>query len=768
MRKRVSRLCAAVEHVNASLDLDTVLSEILESARDLTGARHAFIVTVDESGRATDFTSSGIDAEQHRLLMEWPDGPRLFKHLREFPEVMRVADLRAYAGSLGCSAEILPAGAFHGTPMRHRGLYVGHFFLSGKEDAGEFTNEDDEVLVLLASQAATAIANARTHRAEKRARAHLEALLETAPVGIAVFDAASGHPVSLNQEAKRIVENLRTAGGTAAQLCEVMRCRFADGREIALDELPLAQVLSGVEMMRAEEVVLSIPDGRSVTTLVNVTPIHSEDGEVVSVVVTLQDLAPLQELERLRTEFLGMVSHELRAPLTSIKGSATTVLEASPVLDPTEMLQFFRIVDEQADHMRGLISDLLDAGRIDAGTLSVTLEAVEVSALVDQARNTFLNGGGGHAVAIDLPRELPRVMADRQRIVQVLNNLFSNAARRSPLSSPIRVAAVRDGGHVAISVSDEGKSVPPEQLPRLFQKYTGMERGGNSGHRTAGLGLAICKGLVEAHGGRIYAESGGLGQGTRFTFTVPAAEEAGESAAPSQSRPPRQKREPVPILVVDDDPHTLRFVRDALAAAGYSPLVTGDHRHLSRIIRTEKPHLVLLDLMLPETDGIELMESVPELSDLPVIFISGYGRDETIARALEIGAADYIVKPFSPTELTARIRATLRRRTEPEPFMLDDLAIYYGERRATVAGRPVRLTATEYDLLRVLSVNAGRVATYDMLIRQVWGGPDSGDPDLVRSFIKKLRRKLGDSATRPCYILNVRAVGYRMPSPGDP
>ena len=764
MRKRVSRLCAAVEHVNASLDLDTVLSEILESARDLTGARHAFIVTVDESGRTTDFTSSGIDAEQHRLLMEWPDGPQLFKHLREFPEVMRVADLHAYAGSLGCSAEILPAGAFHGTPMRHRGLYVGHFFLSGKEDAGEFTNEDDEVLVLLASQAATAIANARTHRAEKRARAHLEALLDTAPVGVAVFDTGNGHPVSLNREAKRIVESLRTAGGTAAQLCEVMRCRFADGREIALDELPLAQVLSGVEMMRAEEVVLSIPDGRSVTTLVNVTPIHSEDGEVASVVVTLQDLAPLQELERLRAEFLGMVSHELRAPLTSIKGSATTVLEASPVLDPIEMLQFFRIIDEQADHMRGLIGDLLDAGRIDAGTLSVTLEAAEVSSLVDQARNTFSNSGGGHAVAIDLPPELPRVMADRHRIVQVLNNLLSNAARRSPLSSPIRVAAVRDGEHVAISVSDEGKGVPPEQLPHLFQKYTGMERGG---HRTAGLGLAICKGLVEAHGGRIYAESGGAGQGTRFTFTVPAAEEAGETAAPDRAHAPRQKREPVPILVVDDDPLTLRFVRDALAAAGYSPLVTGDHRDLSRIIRTEKPHLVLLDLMLPETDGIELMETVPELSDLPVIFISGYGRDETIARALEIGAADYIVKPFSPTELTARIRATLRRRTEPEPFMLEDLTIYYGERRVTVGGHAVQLTATEYDLLRVLSVNAGRVATYDMLIRQVWGGPDSGDPDLVRSFIKKLRHKLGDSATRPSYIHNVRAVGYRMPSPGD-
>ena len=114
--------------------------------------------------------------------------------------------------------------------------------------------------------------------------------------------------------------------------------------------------------------------------------------------------------------------------------------------------------------------------------------------------------------------------------------------------------------------------------------------------------------------------------------------------------------------MVDDDPQTLRYVRDALANAGYLPLVTGDHRELPRIVQTEKPRLVVLDLVLPGTDGIELMENVPELIDLPVIFISGYRRDETIARALEIGAADYLVKPFSPTELTARIRAVLRRR----------------------------------------------------------------------------------------------------------
>ena len=173
----------------------------------------------------------------------------------------------------------------------------------------------------------------------------------------------------------------------------------------------------------------------------------------------------------------------------------------------------------------------------------------------------------------------------------------------------------------------------------------------------------------------------------------------------------------------------------------------------------------MLDLLLPGADGIELMENVPELADLPVIFISAYGRDETIARALERGAVDYIVKPFSATELTARVRAALRRRTEMEPFVLGDLAIRHEQREVTVAGRPVRLTATEYELLRILSVNAGRVVTYESLIHQLWHGPESGDSDRVRTFVKQLRRKLGDDPARPAYIQNVRAVGYRMAEP---
>ena len=516
--ERISTLSAAVLRLGSSLDLATVLQEAADSARALTGARYSLIVTIDEAGEAREFVTSGLTPDEHRELAEWPDGPRLFAYLRDLPGPLRLDDLSGYIRSLGFSDELVRTKTMHGTPMRHRGVQVGNFFLGGKEDAPDFTAADDEMLELFASQAAAAIVNARTHQQEQRARADLEVLIETTPVGVMVVDAGTGLPVSSNREALRLIEPLREPDRPDEALPEDVTCRFGDGREVALREVALREFALADEIrkagtVRAEEIVLSAPGGRSVSMLVNATPIQGEDSAVTSVVVTMQDLAPLEELDRLRAEFLGMVSHELRTPLAAIKGSTATVLGASPALDPAELHQFFRVVDEQADQMRGLIGDLLDAGRIEAGTLSVSPVPTEVAELVEQARNAFQNGGATHAVLVDLPEDLPRVMADGPRIVQVLNNLLSNAARHSPGSAPIRVAAVRDDPHVSVSVSDQGRGMPAEQLPRLFRNYTGGgDNDARPGLRGSGLGLAICKGLVEAHGGRIRAESGGPGQ----------------------------------------------------------------------------------------------------------------------------------------------------------------------------------------------------------------------------------------------------------------
>ncbi len=769
LSERTSRLCAAMLRIGASLELDIILREIVENARELADARYGVITTTDATGKVEDVVTSGYTPEERQQMLGWPNGPQLFKHFRELPGVLRLTDLPAYVGSLGYSVDLMNSKTFQGTPMRHQGQYVGNFFLGGKQNGPEFTSKDEEILVIFASQAAMAIANARAHRQEQRAREDMEALVDTSPVGVVVFDAKTGNPVLLNQEARRLVEGIHVPGRTEEQLLDILTCRRTGGQAFTFGEFMAALNAGDFEPVRAEVVELSVGDGRSVKMLINATPIRSGDGITESLVVTMQDLAPLEEIERLRAEFLGMVSHELRAPLTSIKGSAATVLEDPEMLSRNEILQFFRIVNGQADHMQSLIGDLLDTVRIDTGTLSVFPEPAKVSDLVEQARTSFLSGGDQHTVLIDLPMELPRIMADRQRIVQVLHNLLSNAARNSPASSPINVAAHQEGAYIAISVSDEGRGVPQKLLPHLFEKYTGFSKDVQQGVEGLGMGLSICKGLVEAHGGRIRAENDGVGLGARFTFTVPAAEEtiAGDAALQNRSAMSPTISEPVRILVVDDDPQALRYIRDILTPAGYSPIIIDNPRDLSRIIREERPRLVLLDLIFPGTDGIKLMESVPELADQPVIFLSAYRRDETIARALEIGAVDYIVKPFSPTELTARIQSALRRRVEPDIFVLKDLRIDYDQHRVTVADRTIHLTATEYKLLRALSLRAGKVVTYDQLLRLVWGKRSSATMGDVRTFVKKLRRKLGDDPAEPKYILNVRGVGYKTYMPDD-
>ena len=779
LRERLSRLSEASLRINESLDFEAVLQGVLDGARALTGARYGVISLLDDAGRMQDFFISGLTPEEYQQVVDLSDGPRLLEYLTRLSEPLRLPDFFSHTRALGFPGFRLPlpvseAPAFLVAPVRHRGEVVGHIYLVDTADGREFTAGDEETLVMFASQAALVIANARRYREEQKARADLETLINTSPVGVLIFDAKTGAPVSFNREARRIVSGLQEPDSPLEQLLEVLTVRRADGREISLEELSVPQALSAGETVRAEEVVLQVPDGRSVTALLNATPIRSGEGEVETFVVTLQDMTALEELERMRAEFLAMVSHELRTPLATVRGSVSTLLDGSSDMHPSEVRQFYRIIFEQTDRMRALIADLLDVTRIETGTLPVSPEPTDLAVLTGEAGNAFRIVGHKHNLRIDIPPDLPWVMADRSRIVQVLGNLLNNAARHSPESSAIRVIAAPGDLHVEVSVSDAGRGIPAESLPHLFRKFSrieGEEQGGDTG-----LGLSVCKGIVEAHGGRIWAESDGPGLGARFTFTLPTVEEAGfvSPAPPPQvsTRPSRRSvREPVRILAVDDDPQALRYVRDALVKSGYAAIATGDPDDVPRLMEEEKPHLVLLDLMLPGVDGIELMKDIMNAGDVPVIFVSAYGQDQLVARAFEMGADDYVVKPFSPTELVARIGAALRRRTTsepPVPFVMGDLTIDYAERLVTLRGSPVSLTAIQYRMLVELSANRGRVLTYAHLLRRVWGSEDDADVRPMRTAISAIRHKLGDDADNPTYIFTELRVGYRMPKGDTP
>lgn len=778
VRERLSRLSEASQRITESLELETVLQSVLDSARSLTDAKYGLVTLQDNAGRIEFHLASGLTPEETRQVWSFSEGERLFQYLGNITDPLRLRDFSSHIRSLGLPefrppVPVSPPMSFLATSIRHRVDSVVALFLADKEGGREFTAEDEETLVKFASQAVMVVVNARRYREEQRARVDLEALIKTSPVGVVVFDARTAEIKSFNRETARILEGLRTNDRPTRELLEVATIRRADGRELSLVELAPAEALNQGETIRAEEVVFEIPGGRKVSALMNATPIHSDEGRMESFVVTLQDMTPLQDLERLRGDFLSMVSHDLRTPLAAIKGSAATVLGDASERDGAEMVQFFRIINEQADHMSGLIDDLLDVARIETGAMQVNPEPVNVTGLLEKAREAFACGSGKHDVRIELMPDLPVVMADRRRIVQVLGNLLSNASRYAPETSVIRIVAAQEGGHVAIRVVDKGCGVSAERLPRMFRKFSRLEGGDLGGdHAGSGWGLSICRGIVEAHGGRIWAESEGEGRGTRVTFTLPIAEEAGVGNLPRSAKTatPRtqRRRGRTPVLVVDDDPQTLRKVRETLSKAGYRPLVTGDPDEVPRLMEEHRPHLVVLDLVLPSTDGVEVMTNVIRNTDVPVIFLSAYGHEEAIARAFDAGADDYVVKPFSPTELAARIRAALRKRTErgqsvpDEPYVLGDLAIDYARREVTVAGRLIPFTNIEYRLLVELSLNAGLIVTYDELLQRVWGRRHTDDTRTLRTAVKKVRRKLGEEANKPVYIFNVPRVGYRL------
>jgi DNA-binding response OmpR family regulator len=180
---------------------------------------------------------------------------------------------------------------------------------------------------------------------------------------------------------------------------------------------------------------------------------------------------------------------------------------------------------------------------------------------------------------------------------------------------------------------------------------------------------------------------------------------------------------------------------------------------------------VLLDLFFPAASGFDVLRSIKSRYDVPVIILTASAREEDAVRTLEMGADDYISKPFSPPELLARIDVVDRRRAARRdltlaPFVLDGLRIDYASRQVSVGGRPVELTATQHKLLMALATSAGRVLTHNQLLQRVWGDHYEGEAALVRSFVRDLRRKLGDDSQAPRFIFTVQGVGYRMP-PAD-
>jgi two-component system KDP operon response regulator KdpE len=219
------------------------------------------------------------------------------------------------------------------------------------------------------------------------------------------------------------------------------------------------------------------------------------------------------------------------------------------------------------------------------------------------------------------------------------------------------------------------------------------------------------------------------------------------------------------ILVVDDERPIRRFLRTTLTAQGYQVIDAASGEEALSFVVAHHPDIVILDIGLPDLDGIEVTRQIREWSQVPILILSVRDRENDKVAALDAGADDYLTKPFGTKELIARLRVALRRSTHPgsDPvYQLDDLRVDLEHRKVTLQGREVSLTPTEYDILRALVQDAGKVLTHKQILHQVWGSAYEQDMHLLRVNMSNLRRKIEPDPTRPLYILTEAGVGYRL------
>ena len=376
-------------------------------------------------------------------------------------------------------------------------------------------------------------------------------------------------------------------------------------------------------------------------------PVRNADGSVIGRIFVLRDVTAEREAERLKSELVSTVSHELRTPLASILGFAE-LLETREY-DRETQKRHLQTINAQARRLTTLIDDFLDLQRIEQGRFRLNLEPVALHDLLREQVALFSAQSSGHTIELSLPEEELEVLGEGDRLRQVVANLLSNAIKYSPDGGRVEVAATHDRAVVSVSVTDSGVGIPADQQPQIFTKFFRVDSSSTRTIGGTGLGLALCREIVQAHGGRIGFESA-EGKGSTFRFELPS------------TRPDRHDRGGV--LVVEDDPAGAGPLAATVAREGYDVTAAASREEALALVADERPRLVCLDITMAGRadgwDGWDVLESLkanPETADVPVLVCSS---DNGERRAVALGAADFLTKPFPPD----RLRQTIARLTQ--------------------------------------------------------------------------------------------------------
>ncbi len=495
--------------MTAQLDLPSLLRLILTKAGEIVGAEAGLIAL--RLGQSTTLAINAHFGIPAALLSRFAP---LFTDFPLQASQYVIPDLQARL-NLVARAIRLPLQQVVALPLLFGERLLGMIYLF-RSGGIAFSTNDEDVLASFADQAAIAVRNAQLYQQVSAEKRQLDAIIQHSADGvmildgelrIQVFNAALSRMTGWQPEqaiGRPCYQVLALDEVTGDNLCgaEPRAIAFPDGQPLV------------------SEGVLTRPGGTRSAVSVTYSPLYDDDGRLVNIIANVVDITRFREAEELKSTFVSVVSHELKTPVALIKGYANTLAREDAHWDGDTLQEGLQVISEESDRLNGLINNLLDASRIQAGGFKLERCDVSLPKLAASVVENFRTQTDKHSFQLDFPDGFPTLSADDERLRQVLNNLVSNAIKYAPAGGEIRIGGWRDGASVTIYVADQGIGIPYAEQSKLFQRFYRVDSSLRRSTQGAGLGLFLCRSIVEAHGGRIWLRSE-PGKGTTVFFTLP-------------------------------------------------------------------------------------------------------------------------------------------------------------------------------------------------------------------------------------------------------
>jgi two-component system CheB/CheR fusion protein len=504
----------------------------------------------------------------------------------------------------------------------------------------------------------TQLVRARQEIADREERIRL--LLDSTAEAIYGID-LSGACTFCNSACARLLGYESPAALIGKQLHLLIHGKRPDGTPYPPEQSPILEAMRRREGTHVDDEVIWRADGTSFPAEYWSHPIL-RGNEVIGAVVTFLDVTErrqaeheLQEGVRRREQFLAMLSHELRNPLAAIL-SATRVIESAAWPDDS-CGEAGRVVARQANHMSRLLDDLLDVARITRGHIALRPELVdlrETARSAIEALNPFL-AEHDTRLAIDIADEPIHVQGDAARLQQIQANLLSNASKYSPRGSDVRFELFREDDHAVIRVTDRGRGIEPEMIPRIFDLFVQGHQSLARSDGGLGIGLTLLKSLVELHHGSVHVRSDGAGKGSMFTVRLPVASAATDAGAMT----PRPRTPVRTVVLVEDQADARLMLQLLLEAEGVRVHPAANGLEGVELIERIRPELAIVDLGLPVMSGFDLARRIRQHKrndEIRLVALSGYGQDADIQASLAAGFDEHLTKPPDPGRLETLLK----------------------------------------------------------------------------------------------------------------